>query len=150
MRSMFFYLFFYIAIICNAQTLSLIHILSDKASMRINGAYHYENTFQDNGYSKSFFIAPSFKFKASDRLTFFINTEYKSLERTTAPMIFLYRSAPVTFSNIDLFEKNYKKSYTSNRLAVNNPTYGMQAQALYKINENWNSQTIVALSLIHI
>lgn len=120
--------------------------LSDKASMRINSAYHYENTFQNNGYSKSFFIAPSFKFKASDRLTFFINTEYKSLERTTAPMIFLYRSAPVTFSNMDLFEKNYKKSYTSNRLALNNPTYGMQAQALYKINENWNSQTIVAAS----
>lgn len=130
----------------NRVTADINSPLSDKASVRVNAAYHSEKSFQDQGYSKSFFIAPSFKFKASDKLTFFINTEYKSLERSTAPMIFLYRSAPVTFSNIDLFKKNYKKSYTSDDLPISNPTYGIQAQALYQINGNWNSQTIVSAS----
>ncbi len=130
----------------NRVTADINNPLSAKASVRLNAAYHYEKTFQDDGFSKSFFIAPSFKFKASDRLTFLINTEYKSLERTNAPMIFLYRSAPVTFSNTDLFEKNYKKSYASDELTISNPTYGMQAQVLYRIDGHWNSQTIVSAS----
>ncbi|MFV0536449.1 MAG: TonB-dependent siderophore receptor [Dysgonomonas sp.] len=130
----------------NRVTADINSPLSDKTSIRVNAAYHSEKSFQDQGYSKSFFIAPSFKFKASDKLTFFINTEYKSLERSAVPMIFLYRSSPVTFSNIDLFKKNYKKSYTSDDLSISNPTYGIQAQALYQINGNWNSQTIVSAS----
>lgn len=130
----------------NRVTADVNSPLSDKASVRVNAAYHYEKTFQDAGFSKSFFIAPSFKFKASDRLTFYINTEYKSAERSNAPMIFLYRSAPVTFSNTDLFKRNYKKSYTSDELTINNPTFGLQAQALYRIDEHWNSQTIVSSS----
>lgn len=130
----------------NRITTDINNPLSSKASVRVNAAYHYEKTFQDDGFSKSFFIAPSFKFKASDRLTFLINTEYKSLERANVPMIFLYRSAPVTFSNTDLFEQNYKKSYASDELTISNPTYGMQAQALYQIDNHWNSQTIVSAS----
>lgn len=130
----------------NRVTADINNPLSAKASVRVNAAYHYENTFQDDGFSKSFFIAPSFKFEASDRLTFLINTEYKSLERANVPMIFLYRSAPITFSNTDLFEQNYKKSYASDELTISNPTYGMQAQALYQIDNHWNSQTIVSAS----
>lgn len=130
----------------NRVTADINNPLSGKASVRVNAAYHYEKSFQDDGFSKSFFIAPSFKFKASDRLTFLINTEYKSLERANVPMIFLYRSAPVTFSNTDLFEQNYKKSYASDELTISNPTYGMQAQALYQIDNHWNSQTIVSAS----
>lgn len=130
----------------NRVTADINSPLSAKASVRVNAAYHYEKSFQDDGFSKSFFIAPSFKFKASDRLTFLINTEYKSLERANVPMIFLYRSAPVTFSTTDLFEQNYKKSYASDELTISNPTYGMQAQALYQIDNHWNSQTIVSAS----
>ncbi|MBP1613404.1 MAG: ferrichrome-iron receptor [Bacteroidetes bacterium] len=118
--------------------------LSAKASLRVNAAYHSENSFQDAGFTKYFFIAPSFKFKASDRLTFLINTEYKSGEKANAPMLFLNRSNPVSFSDLSLFEKNYKKSYSSNSLTIQNPTFGMQSQALYKIGNGWNSQTILS------
>ncbi|MBP1641067.1 MAG: ferrichrome-iron receptor [Bacteroidetes bacterium] len=118
--------------------------LSPKASLRLNAAYHYENSFQDAGFTKSIFIAPSFKFKASDRLTFLINAEYKSGESANAPMLFLSRYSKLSFSNLDLFAANYKKSYTSNALTIQNPTFGMQAQALYKIGNGWSSQTILS------
>lgn len=120
--------------------------LNDQASFRLNAAYQYQTTFQDAGFSKSLFIAPSFKFKATDDLTFVVNTEYKAGEKANAPMIFFQRTLPVVFSSIDLFEKNYKKSYTSNQLTIKNPTFGMQAQALYRISPYWNSQTIVSSS----
>jgi iron complex outermembrane recepter protein len=120
--------------------------LSKQASFRLNAAYQYQNTFQDAGFSKSFFIAPSLKFKASDDLTFLVNTEYKAGEKANAPMIFFQRTVPVLFSSTDLFENNYKKSYTSNQLTIKNPTFSMQSQALYKISPSWTSQTIVSSS----
>lgn len=128
----------------NRVTADINTPLDGQASLRLNAAYQYQNSFQDAGFSKSFFIAPSFKFKASEDLTFLINTEYKAGESANAPMIFFLRSKPTLFSSIDLFEKNYKKSYTSDQLTMKNPTFGMQAQALYKINKTWNSQTVVS------
>jgi iron complex outermembrane receptor protein len=59
-------------------------------------------------------------------------------------MIFLSRYSPLSFHSIDLFEQNYKKSYTSNDLSIKNTTFNIQAQANYKISDNWTSQTIVS------
>lgn len=61
-------------------------------------------------------------------------------------MLFLNRNNPLTFSSIALFKDNYKKSYTSNDLAINNYTFNLQAQAQYKISDNWKSQTILSRS----
>lgn len=114
-----------------------------KASfLRINTAYHSENSFQDAGFNKSFYVAPSLKLKANDKLTFLINTEILNKESANAPMLFLNRYAPLTYNTIDVFEKNYQSSFTSNNLTIKNPTFNIQAQALYKISENWTSQTV--------
>lgn len=130
----------------NRATIDINTPLSPKSALRLNVAYDSHNTFQDAGFSKSIFIAPSFKFKASENLVFYINTEYKSGEAVNAPMYFLYRSSPVTFSSTDLFLKNYKKSYTNDQLTIKTPTFGIQGQALYKISDKWRSQTIVSSS----
>lgn len=114
--------------------------------VRLNTAYQYENTFQDAGYSQSFFIAPSVKIVASDKLTFLVNTEFKNGASANAPMIFLSRYSPLSFNNMDIFEANYKKSYTSNDLAIKNPTFGMQSQMWYEFSKNWKSQTVVSRS----
>ncbi|MDZ7614306.1 MAG: TonB-dependent receptor [Flavobacteriaceae bacterium] len=120
--------------------------VSKNLFVRINTALHSENSFQDAGFNKSFFLAPSIKFIANDKLTFLINSEYKSSESANAPMVFLSRYAPISFDNIDLFEKNYENSFTSNNLTIKNPSFGMQSQMLYKINNNWTSQTILSRS----
>ena len=113
---------------------------------RINGAYHYEKSFQDAGFNKAFYLAPSFKINATEKLTFLINTEFKNAEGANAPMIFLNRYAPLSFNTLDLFEKSYTKSYTSNSLTMKNLSFSIQAQALYKLSNNWTSQTVLSRS----
>lgn len=130
----------------NRMTADINSPLSSKMSIRLNGAYHSDNSFQDAGFIKSFFIAPSLKFMANDKLTFYVNTEYKIGESANAPMVFLSRYSPLSFSNMDIFERNFEKSYTSNALTIKNPTFGMQASAIYKINKAWVSQTVLSRS----
>ena len=120
--------------------------LNEKTFARINTAFHTENSFQDAGFNKSFFIAPSFLIKSSERLTFYINTEFLSKESANAPMIFLNRSNPLSFSEISTFQNHYRTSFTSNDLSIRNPSFGLQAQAMYKISDNWKSQTILSKS----
>lgn len=81
--------------------------LNTDISLRINTAYNKENSFQDAGFSKSFFFAPSLSYKVSDKLSFLINTEFSNRNSANAPMIFLSRYSPLSFNSIDLFEQNY-------------------------------------------
>lgn len=128
----------------NRVTADINSPLSNKVFIRVNSSYHHQNSFQDAGFVKSFFVAPSLLVKATDKLTFHINTEYKSGESANAPMVFLSRYSPLSFSRMDVFEKNYNKSYTSNALTIKNPAFGMQAQAIYRISDRWTSQTILS------
>ena len=130
----------------NRVTADINTPLSKQAFLRINTAYQNRNSFQDAGFGKSLYFAPSLKFIANDRLTFYINTEIKSSESANAPMIFFNRNAPISFHSIDLFEQNYKKSYTSNDLTIKNPTFNLQAYAVYQLSDNWTSTTIVSKS----
>jgi iron complex outermembrane receptor protein len=120
--------------------------LNNKTSVRINTAYADQNSFQDAGFRKSFYFAPSFKLKASEKLTFLINTEFQNAQSANAPMLFLNRYGPLSYSSLSPFEKFYKRSFTSNDLAIKNPNFNLQGQALYKINQRWSSQTIVSSS----
>ncbi|GIZ10143.1 TonB-dependent siderophore receptor [Flavobacterium sp. UMI-01] len=114
--------------------------------VRVNTAYQKENSFQDAGFSKSFFLAPSLSYKVNDRLSFLINTEFSNRNSSNAPMIFLNRYNPLTFNSMELFEKSYEKSYTSNELTISNPTFNMQAQMFYKLSDQWTSQTVLSRS----
>ena len=120
--------------------------ISQSVWARVNAAYHYENTFQDAGFRKSIYVAPSFKINANKKLTFLINTEFRNGESANGPMIFLNRYNPLSFSSIDLFEKNYKKSFTTNSLSIKNPGFAIQAQANYQLSKYWTSQTVVSSS----
>src|SRR5690606_5746129 len=130
----------------NRVTADINTPLSKQAFLRINTAYQNRNSFQDAGFGISLYFAPTLKFIANDRLTFYINTEIKSSESANAPMIFLSRYSPISFHSMDLFEQNYKKSYTTNDLTIKNPTFNLQAYAVYQLSDNWTSTTIVSKS----
>lgn len=120
--------------------------LNEKAAVRVNSAYTTEESFQDAGFSNSFFLAPSLKYEVNDKLTFLVNTEFYKNTSAKASMIFLSRYAPLSFDSMELFDKNYKKSFTSNDLTMNNNSFNMQMQALYKLSNNWTSQTVLSKS----
>ncbi|WP_369013419.1 TonB-dependent siderophore receptor [Flavobacterium anhuiense] len=115
-----------------------------KINFRLNTAYHSENSFQDAGYRKSFFFAPSLSYEVNDRLSFFINTEFMKNEATNPTMLFLDRGAALRVHNIDELGYDNKRSYTSNELAIQTPSYSLQGQMNYKISDQWTSQTVVS------
>ncbi|MBG6186015.1 TonB-dependent siderophore receptor [Flavobacterium sp. CAN_S2] len=120
--------------------------LNSDVALRINTAYQKENSFQDAGFGKSFFFAPSLSYKVNDKLSFLINTEFTNRNSSNAPMLFLNRNSALSFDSMELFERNYKKSFTSNELSISNPTFSLQAQMLYKLSDQWTSQTVLSRS----
>lgn len=130
----------------NRLTLDVNTPLNAQTAIRLNGAFTEQNSFQDAGFKKSRYFAPSFQFKASERLTFLINTEFQQLEAANAPMLFFNRNSPISYDSIDPFERNYENSFTSNDLTIDNVTASIQAQAIYTISKNWTSQTAVSRS----
>lgn len=115
-------------------------------AIRINTAYQKENSFQDAGFGKSFFFAPSLSYKVNDKLSFLINTEFTNRNSANAPMLFLNRNSALSFDSMELFDRNYKKSFTSNELSISNPTFSLQAQMFYKLSDQWTSQTVLSRS----
>lgn len=117
------------------------------ALFRLNGAYHYEGSYQDAGFKKSTFLAPSFLYKANKRLTFFINAELYNSESTNPLSVFLNRSRPLQYRTIDELNFDFTKSYTSNDITIKTPTLNVYGQISYKLSNAWTAQTNVARSV---
>lgn len=113
-------------------------------NLRINTAYHNENSFQDAGFKKSFFFAPTLSYKVNDKLSFLINTEFMNNRSTNQTMLFLDRGAPLRVHTINELGYDNKRSYTSNELAMETPSYSLQGQMNYKFSDKWSSQTVVS------
>lgn len=119
----------------------------DQILLRVNTAYHTENSFQDAGFRKSFFISPTLAIKANDRLSFLLVTEFMQEEKTNPAMLFLGRSSALQFKNLEELNYNRELSLTSNDLSVKNPRYNLQAQMTYKLSDTWTSQTVLSRGL---
>ncbi|ACU59612.1 TonB-dependent receptor [Chitinophaga pinensis] len=116
------------------------------ALLRVNAAYHNEGSFQDAGFKKSFFFAPSFSYKASDKLSFLVNAEFYNAESTNALMVFLNRYRPLIAKTPEQLHMDFDRSYTSNDLTHKTPTVNLYGQANYKISDKWTSQTVLSRS----
>jgi iron complex outermembrane recepter protein len=117
---------------------------NDRFLLRVNTAYHTENSFQDAGFRRSFFISPSLAIKANNNLSFLLITEFMQEEKTNPPMLFLGRNTPLQFTDLDDLNYDRDLSLTSNDLSIKNPRYNLQAQMNYKFSEQWFSQTVLS------
>ncbi|WP_435137693.1 TonB-dependent siderophore receptor [Formosa sp. A9] len=113
---------------------------------RLNTSYHSEDSFQDAGFRKSFFVAPSLSYQVNNRLSFSFYGEISQAEKTNPTMLFVSRGAPMQYDSLDDLGYDYKKSYTSNALTLENPTQNYRVEMDYKISDSWNSQTLVSKS----
>jgi iron complex outermembrane receptor protein len=122
--------------------------INDSMAFRMVADYHTENSFQDAGFKKSFLLAPSFTYSASQRLSFDFMAEIYHEERATAPVFFnTNRADPLSFKNIEELALNPDLSFTSNDLTIKNPRFNIQAQMNYKISGVWSSQTAISRSV---
>jgi iron complex outermembrane receptor protein len=117
----------------------------EKIALRINTAYHSEGSFQDAGFKKSFFIAPSLSYIVNDRLSFHIMSEILEENRAVPPVFFHSdRATELPFKTIEELNLNRNLSFTNNDITIRNPRYTLQAQMLYKLSGAWTSQTVVS------
>ena len=111
-------------------------------AFRLNTAYHTQGSFQDAGFKKSLFVAPSLSYEVNDKLSFFVNTEFYQGKSTNQPMLFVDRGSPLRVHNIEELGYDRKRSYTGNDLYIETPTFSLQGQMHYKLSDNWTSQTV--------
>lgn len=112
------------------------------ALLRINTALHSERSFQDAGFNRSFMIAPSFSYAASERLTLMLDVEM-SFNKATSPM----RVAPSTKGTAHdarALGIPYRLSFANNTITYSSQQYNIFAQAKYKLSEHWTSQTVLS------
>lgn len=118
---------------------------TERIALRVNTSYHTENSFQDAGYKKTFFVAPALTYHVNDKLSFNFLAEIFQEERAVAPVFFhTNRADPLTFKNIKELNLDNNQSFTSNDLPIKNPRYNMQGQMTYKISDQWSSQTAIS------
>lgn len=117
-----------------------------KVLLRVNAAYHDQNSFQDAGFIKTRFFAPTLSYKVDDKLSFLFLAEILSSEGTNPAMLFLDRGTKLRVNTIEELGYDPKKSYTSNNLTIKNPTSLVQGQMNYRFNNNWTSQTVLSRS----
>ncbi len=113
---------------------------------RLNTSYLTKDSFQDAGFKNTFFIAPSLSYRVNNRLNISIGIEYSKTEQTNPLMLFLRRGYPMVSKNLSELGYNRNKSFTSNDLVLEVPTYTTRAIGDYKISDEWTSQTIFASS----
>ncbi len=117
----------------------------DKTALfRINTALHSERSFQDAGFNKSFFIAPSFSYEVSERLTLLIDAEFSASKGTSPTRLTPYTKADATAHSIEELGIPYNLSFANNTVNYTGQQYNIFAQLKYKISDEWTSQTIVS------
>lgn len=107
---------------------------------RVNTALHNEHSFQDAGFNRSFFVAPSLTYIISDRLSVDVNAEIGNSNATSA-----YRLTPDVkgkIHNIKDLGIDYKRSFGNNGVNYNSRQVDIYAVVKYKISEHWKSQTM--------
>ncbi|MFV0484543.1 MAG: TonB-dependent siderophore receptor [Bacteroidales bacterium] len=119
---------------------------NEKLYFRINTAYTTQQSFQDAGFNKTFFIAPSLSYRVNNRLSFSFYGEITQAEQTNPTFLFLNRSNPLKIKSIDELNINNELSFTSNDLTLKNPTQNYRGEMLYKLSDNWQSQTLISAS----
>lgn len=113
---------------------------------RLNTSYSTERSFQDAGFRKSFFVAPSLSYKVNNRLSFSFYGEITQAEQTNPTFLFLNRNAPTESDNLEELGYNNKLSFTSNELTLKNPTQNYRLEMDYKLSDTWQSQALLSKS----
>lgn len=116
------------------------------ALFRLNVSHTNDGAFQDAGFLKSTFIAPSFLYKITDRLTVSLDAEIYEREGTSQPQIapvgpIQTGSTKTWASTPEDLNIDYKRSFSNNSIKLKNPARNFFGKIDYKLSETWKMQT---------
>lgn len=118
----------------------------NKIYFRLTSSYLTQESFQDAGFKKTFFVAPSISYRLNNRLNLSAGVEYSRARQTNPLMAFLRRGYPMVSTNLDDLGLDPNKSFTSDDIYLTVPTISTRFIGDYKISDTWTSQTVVATS----
>lgn len=119
------------------------------ALFRVNASYNSSNTFQDFGYSKSYFFAPAFSYQINNKLNILAEAELSNLDASGMPLIYLpwgQTPSSLGINNAKDLDMNFRRSFVGDEFMTNNATANIFAQANYKFANKWNSQSVLSSS----
>src|SRR5688500_10928021 len=115
---------------------------SNNLLFRLNTAYNYEGSWQDNGFEKGYVIAPALTYRVNDRLSVSFDAEMYSGSNTGKPFIFFYYpAADLGASRADELGLDYNRAYSANDIFQVSKSNNFFLQANYSISDAWTSQT---------
>src|SRR5690606_26450021 len=104
---------------------------------RVNAAYRKEKSFQDYGWTESFFAAPAFTYKPNDRLTFVVEADIFGVKGADKGLL----SSIANMSTLTEIDSLHGSSFTSNEIVYSTKSSTFSADAIYHIRDNWISTT---------
>ncbi|KAA2241755.1 TonB-dependent receptor [Chitinophaga agrisoli] len=115
-----------------------------KVLLRLNTAYSSEGSFQDNGFARSFVLAPSVSYKVDDKLSFLLDAEFYHGNNTGLRVFFFPWGLTVKDLGVDRADKlniDYKRSYANDDLYQTSRNANFFGQMNYRFSDKWSSQT---------
>ena len=115
---------------------------ADKTALfRLNAATNFEKSFQDQGFTRSVAIDPSFSYQITDRLSLWLDVEFGQATATSVVRFNPYTGSNKTQSIADM-RFPYDKLFGANDLTYQTQMFNIFGQINYKISESWQSQTV--------
>lgn len=114
----------------------------NKLLFRLNTAYNYESSFQDNGFGRNIAVTPSLSYKFNDRLSLNLDAEISSGKNIGKSILFFYfPAASLGASRAEDLKIDYKKSYMGDDLTQDSRSTNFFAQVNYKLSPAFTSST---------
>lgn len=114
---------------------------------RVNGAWNYENSFQDIGFRRSYALAPTLTIRPNDKLSITLDGEFQWA--TATGRTFFFPNSPVSqlgFDRADQVPVDYRKSYTGSGLWNASRATNLFGQVNYQLSPAFRSSTNFAVS----
>ncbi|NEU07784.1 TonB-dependent receptor [Flavihumibacter sp. R14] len=113
-----------------------------KLMFRLNTAYNYEGSFQDQGYNRSWAATPSLLYQANDRLSINLDAElYEGKNIGKQILFFYFPASALGASTPDQLNVDYNQSYMGEGLSQESRSANFFGQINYKLADNWTSST---------
>ena len=124
-----------------------VPLTADKQVLfRLNAAHHYEGSFQDAGFVRSTFVAPSLVYRVNERLTLSLDMEMLAKELALAQQFVPYGSRqPGALlpgaANPSQLPLDFQRSFSNNTIRFRTPNLSFFGKIDYRLSNQWTSQT---------
>jgi iron complex outermembrane receptor protein len=115
-----------------------------KLMFRINSAYNYEGSFQNNGFARTFAATPSLLYKPTEKLSISLEAETFFGRNSAKPFFFFpfgVKISDIGYSRADQLPIDYRQSYSNDNITQRTRSINYFGQVNYKISDQWTSQT---------